>query len=548
QHCRLRPHPRRAGAGERHAGDDRGNLLQPRGGGAGQRPRHFDRHGGAGQRMERGRPLAGGPQHRGLGGSEPGAASWAARRKHREPGACAWRGDRGGCDRGGFDRRRRRRRRGGAAGAGPAARRSARQVPPPAGIRHHQAGGCFRAARPGLDVGLGRRTMDVLAVCAHHRRPTAASPAGLERRGGASGGGERGRDPVAASAADLVHYPAGARRERAGDQRRHDRGRARTPRRDRADESGRSAGSGGGIAVLQRSRAAGAGGRRRGLHRRRSAGLGTGLAASRPPAGVEAGAGPAGAAAGLGGGAARQLEPAAPGHAGRARRRAAERGVTPRLFSLRVALAPLRRRKSRALVSLTALALGATLVTALATLYAGVSSNLSQQFRSYGASLIATPPPASSTIGEAEAARALAAVPSGVGVFYDVAQAAGQNVVLAGADLPRLRALNPTWRWRPAQAAPAGVSLGVHAARALGLAPGQTLDIAIAGASAHWRIAGTVESGGPEDDQVFASYAPVAALAAASGFTTLQFHISGGAAALAAGQSRIAALLPGARL
>lgn len=222
--------------------------------------------------------------------------------------------------------------------------------------------------------------------------------------------------------------------------------------------------------------------------------------------------------------------------------------MTPRLFSLRVALAPLRRRKSRALVSLTALALGATLVTALATLYAGVSSNLSQQFRSYGANLIATPPPASSTIGEAEAARALAAVPSGVGVFYDVAQAAGQNVVLAGADLPRLRALNPTWRWRPAQAAPAGVFLGVHAARALGLAPGQTLDIAIAGASAHWRIAGTVESGGPEDDQVFASYAPVAALAAASGFTTLQFHISGGAAALAAGQSRIAALLPGARL
>lgn len=222
--------------------------------------------------------------------------------------------------------------------------------------------------------------------------------------------------------------------------------------------------------------------------------------------------------------------------------------MTQRLFPFRLALAPLRRRKSRALVSLAALALGATLITALATLYAGVNQNLSQQFRRYGANLVLTPPPGSSTISPAEAAPALAAFPDSVGVFYDIAQTSGQNFVLAGANFEDLRRLNPTWTWSPVAAARNEIYVGVNAARALHVQRGQTLAASIAGAHAQWLVAGTVESGSSEDNQVFVPIAEAANLAAASGFTTLQFHISGGITALAAAQRRLQAILPGSQL
>ncbi|MGH9394253.1 MAG: ABC transporter permease [Terriglobales bacterium] len=217
-------------------------------------------------------------------------------------------------------------------------------------------------------------------------------------------------------------------------------------------------------------------------------------------------------------------------------------------FGLRLALVPLARRKSRALVSVTALMLGAALVTALLTIYGGVAENLSQQFRRYGANLVVTPGDDALTLGAQPAQAALAALPDGVGVLYDVAQCQGQSLAVAGADLAALRRMNASWKITGRTPGAGEAWIGVNAARALHAGAGTALEVTLNGRSAHWRVAGTVQAGTSEDNQVMVPYAQMAELAGISGYTTLQFHISGGNGPMAQAEQRLQRLLPAARV
>lgn len=222
-------------------------------------------------------------------------------------------------------------------------------------------------------------------------------------------------------------------------------------------------------------------------------------------------------------------------------------------------LAPLRRRRSRAGMSLVALALAAGLVTALLTLFQGVDAHLSSGFRRYGPNLIVTP--ASSASGPAQRgeppqpgalippARALAAaraVPGAVGVLYASGEVQGQHIIMAGADLAALRQLNPEWRVATAstRGPAAGVFMGVNAARLLGVHAGDSVAVAIANRHAQWRVAGTVEAGSSEDNQLLAPYAQLAALADVVGYSTIALRVEPGA--MAAAEQHLAALLPNA--
>ncbi|HUX67681.1 MAG TPA: ABC transporter permease [Terriglobales bacterium] len=220
----------------------------------------------------------------------------------------------------------------------------------------------------------------------------------------------------------------------------------------------------------------------------------------------------------------------------------------PPFGSLRLMLAPLVRRKSRALLSLAALALGACLVTALFTLYRGVQRNLGHQFRRYGANLVVTPAPGVLLLPRSQVQPVLAQFPASVGVLYDVGQSAGQSVVIAGADLARLRQLNSEWQIQGSGALPqAGQAwLGVNAARLLHRRIGDQIELSIEGRPASWRVVGTIQAGTSEDNQVLAPYPQVAALARRSGYTTLQLRVPAGAA-MPAAIARLLQLLPGAQ-
>lgn len=213
-------------------------------------------------------------------------------------------------------------------------------------------------------------------------------------------------------------------------------------------------------------------------------------------------------------------------------------------------VAPLVRRQSRALLSLLALALGASLVTTLVTLYQGVENNLNRQFRRYGANLVVTLGPGASAISPQAAEPVLALFPAGAGVRYDVGESQGRQVVVAGADLARLRQLNPEWQVQGPVPQAGEAWLGANAARLLHRGTGSSIDLTLNGHSARWQVVGTVESGGSEDNQIFAPYAAVAALAADpanAGYTTLQLRVAGDASAMSAAVTRVQQLLPAAQ-
>jgi putative ABC transport system permease protein len=203
--------------------------------------------------------------------------------------------------------------------------------------------------------------------------------------------------------------------------------------------------------------------------------------------------------------------------------------------------APLRRAPARARLAAGALMLAAALVTALLTLNGGVEGSLSRQFRGYGANLVGTP-------ANTSLLPLAAATGDAVGVRYLVAEAGGQSIVVAGADLARLRDLNEGWQTTGAWPQAGECWLGVNAARQLHAAIGGQVQLQLDGRSARWRVTGTVASGGSEDDQILAPYAPTAALAGGiPGYTTLELHIAGGAEAMPASLAHWRATVPEAR-
>jgi putative ABC transport system permease protein len=209
-------------------------------------------------------------------------------------------------------------------------------------------------------------------------------------------------------------------------------------------------------------------------------------------------------------------------------------------FRWKLLSAPLRRAPAKTRLAGGALMLAAALVTALGTINGGVEGSLSRQFRRYGANLVGMPAngpllPLAAATGDA------------VGVRYIVAEAGGQSIAIAGADVARLRALNRSWEVSGAAPAAGECWLGVNAARPLHISPGGELRLALGGRSAAWRVAGTVSSGGAEDDQVLAPYAQVAALSGREGYTTLELHVDGSADAMQAAIGRLQVAAPAAR-
>ena len=204
---------------------------------------------------------------------------------------------------------------------------------------------------------------------------------------------------------------------------------------------------------------------------------------------------------------------------------------------LRLIMVSLIRRRTRGLLSIIALAIGAALMTTLLTVYGGVRANLNREFARYGANVIVTGGAAESMLSATQTTHAMDLLQQrhagAVGVLYAVAQAHGpeqpvsQQAVIAGSDLARLHALNPTWKVTGRLPQSGEAWLGVTAARQLHVAPGQTFTVLWNGREQTWRAAATVESGQSEDDQILAPLAQVQALTGLSGVTTIEVSATG---------------------
>jgi putative ABC transport system permease protein len=65
--------------------------------------------------------------------------------------------------------------------------------------------------------------------------------------------------------------------------------------------------------------------------------------------------------------------------------------MTRQQFYLKMTVSALLRRRSRMLVALLAIAVGATILSGLITIYCDIPAQMGREFRSYGANLIFIP-------------------------------------------------------------------------------------------------------------------------------------------------------------
>ena len=184
---------------------------------------------------------------------------------------------------------------------------------------------------------------------------------------------------------------------------------------------------------------------------------------------------------------------------------------------LRMITASLMRRRSRMLVALLSIAIGATILSGLVTVYYDVPRQMGAQFRSYGANLIMTGTDGAFTTEDM--AQGLAAVPAdalvGAAPFrYENVRIHEHPVVAAGTDMAGAMATNPFWRVEGEWCSADGQLLvGKQIAESFRLKTGEMLTLsytpetteAAEDVTLDLMITGILDTGGSEEEYVYLS-------------------------------------------
>ena len=119
-----------------------------------------------------------------------------------------------------------------------------------------------------------------------------------------------------------------------------------------------------------------------------------------------------------------------------------------RKMYIRMIMASLLRRRSRMIIALLAISIGAMILSGLVTIYYDVPRQMGQQFRSYGANMILTSEGDSITQEQVEATKKLIPEDKLVGVAayrYQTVRINDRPVMAAAADLEQVRKTSPFW-------------------------------------------------------------------------------------------------------
>jgi putative ABC transport system permease protein len=239
----------------------------------------------------------------------------------------------------------------------------------------------------------------------------------------------------------------------------------------------------------------------------------------------------------------------------------------------RLLLQMLRGNRGRLAVALIAVASGAAVISALLNLQFDIERKLTQEFRTLGPNIVIAPrsgtaAPDLSAAADAdsgtaapvlidergiaaslEANRTPEAVASAPFLFL-VARADEKPVVVAGTWLDQVSRLNPTWKlqgnWISSRDDDSQCLIGRNVAQQLQLAPGGAIALNYLDRTAQLRVAGVIDSGAAEDNQIFVSLPAAWNLTGARGGIGLwQMSVSGTAASIGAYSARLAHALPG---
>ncbi|TCL36579.1 putative ABC transport system permease protein [Anaerospora hongkongensis] len=163
-------------------------------------------------------------------------------------------------------------------------------------------------------------------------------------------------------------------------------------------------------------------------------------------------------------------------------------------------------------VALLAVAIGATVLSGLVTIYYDVPRQMGREFRSYGANLVLIPTGGSQTLQEKDvvSATALLTQEKLVGMapyLYDRAKVNEQPVMVAGTRFEEVKKVSPYWQVRGQWPAPntTDVVIGADVAELLKVEPGQMITLSAANSSSESKVkvAGIVRTGGTEENFLF---------------------------------------------
>lgn len=185
----------------------------------------------------------------------------------------------------------------------------------------------------------------------------------------------------------------------------------------------------------------------------------------------------------------------------------------------------LLQKKGKAVLIVLAASMGASVVAALLNLDADLRSRMNRELRDYGPNVIlatqveggSLPATLAENLRSSSFRGSILAMTPEIFVPVDMQN---RPAVLVGADLDEMRKLYPGWEWN-VPSAQAGAVVGVRLAKKLGLRSGSTVTLKIRGQELQSLVAGTVESGEAEDDQLFVDLATAQQLGGFEG----RFHI-----------------------
>lgn len=155
-----------------------------------------------------------------------------------------------------------------------------------------------------------------------------------------------------------------------------------------------------------------------------------------------------------------------------------------RRMYLKMVVSSLIRRSSRLIVAVLAIAIGATILSGLVTIYYDIPRQLGREFRSYGANLILLPRGDEKISREdLDAVRRIVGDERIVGMApyrYQTVKINEQPYIIAGTDLPQARKNSPFWYVEGEWAVPGEpdrVMVGKEIARTLNLALGDAFTV-----------------------------------------------------------------------
>ncbi len=205
--------------------------------------------------------------------------------------------------------------------------------------------------------------------------------------------------------------------------------------------------------------------------------------------------------------------------------------MTQKQMYFKMITSSLLRRRSRMLVALLAVAIGATILSGLVTIYYDVPRQMGQEFRSYGANLLLLSKD-TNPLDLEKVYHAKALIPSGklVGLTpfrYENIKINRQPFMACGTDFSQIQKTSPYWYLNGSYPEnDQSILMGKTAATALALTPGSKVNFTGIDDegnpySEDFTISGILETGGSEEECVYMNLSKMEALMKSSGFIDL---------------------------